>query len=434
MIQNAFVLKGTICCSADAKHLTVAEDSYAVCENGISRGIFSRLPEAYQNLPCHDYTGKLILPGLIDLHVHAPQYSFRGIGMDLELIDWLNTHTFPEEGKYAELSYAGRAYDIFTRHLVNSATTRACIFATTHVPATLLLMEQLERSGLCGYVGKVNMDRNVPDVLRETAEEAAVSTQQWIQESTERFQNIRPILTPRFIPACSDRLMAVLSDLQREYHLPLQSHLSENLSEIQWVRELSPESRFYGDAYERFGLFGGACPTIMAHCVHSAEAEIQLMKEQGVFIAHCPESNMNLASGVAPVRRYLEEGIHVGLGSDVAAGTGLSMFRAMANAIQCSKLRWRLLDQSLPPLSVEEVFYLATKGGGAFFGKVGSLEAGYEFDAVVLDDAALETPLELSPRERLERLIYLEQDGMTRAKYVRGRQLFDCTQNTDQSQ
>lgn len=427
MIENAFVLKGTICCSTDARHLFVAENGYVVCENGVSKGIFSQLPEPYQKLPCHDYTGKLILPGLIDLHVHASQYSFRGTGMDLELIDWLNTHTFPEEGKYAELSYADKAYDIFTRHLVNSATTRACMFATTHVPATLLLMEQLERSGMCGYVGKVNMDRNIPDVLRESAEEAAASTEQWIQESVKRFQNVRPILTPRFIPACSDRMMEVLSDLQRRYRLPVQSHLSENLSEIQWVKELSPESRFYGDAYARFGLFGGDCPTIMAHCVHSDEAEMQMMKEQGVFIAHCPQSNSNLSSGVAPVRRYLEEGIHVGLGSDVAAGAGLSMFRAMADAIQCSKLRWRLMDQSLPPLTVEEAFYLATKGGGAFFGKVGSLEAGFEFDAVVLDDSVLETPLELSPRERLERLIYLEQEGMTKAKYVRGRQLFDRT-------
>lgn len=149
-----------------------------------------------------------------------------------------------------------------------------------------------------------------------------------------------------------------------------------------------------------------------------------MMKEQGVFIAHCPESNANLSSGIAPVRAYLDMGMKIGIGSDIAAGSSLSMFRAMAMAVQCSKLRWRLADQALPPLCIEEAFYLATRGGGEFFGKVGSFEKGFEFDAVVLDDSSIRSPRKLSVRERLERLVYLAEGKNLAAKFVKGKKIF----------
>ena len=148
------------------------------------------------------------------------------------------------------------------------------------------------------------------------------------------------------------------------------------------------------------------------------------MKERGVYIAHCPQSNENLASGIAPVRAYLEQGMHVGLGSDVAGGAHMSIFRAMADAIQMSKLRWRLVDQSQKPLTVPEVFYLGTKGGGSFFGKVGSFESGYEMDAVVIDDSIYRHPQRLSVEERAERLIYLHDGSPVLHKFVAGKQLF----------
>ena len=148
------------------------------------------------------------------------------------------------------------------------------------------------------------------------------------------------------------------------------------------------------------------------------------MKENGVFIAHCPESNMNLASGVAPVRSFLEEGLHVGLGSDLAGGSTENIFTAMAHAIQASKLRWRLQDDSLKPLTAPEAFHMATKGGGEFFGKVGSFEAGYEMDAVVLDDSRLAHPQDMTVQQRLERMIYFSDDREVYAKYVAGEKLF----------
>lgn len=423
--MKRFSIKGHICYSEDPQHIRIIEDGYAVCANGKSLGVWKELPDAMKDLPCHDYSGRLVIPGLIDLHVHAPQYPFRGLGMDLELMDWLNTHTFPEEQKYGDTDYAEKAYTIFVEDLLKSATTRACVFGTLHREATILLMKKMEDAGLSGYVGKVNMDRNSPEGLCEkSARQSVQETERWIEES-EDFQNVKPILTPRFIPTCSDELMDRLADLQKKYQLPVQSHLSENLGEIELVAELCPEARFYGDAYNMHGLFGNDCPTIMAHCVHSGEEEIRMMKEQGVFIAHCPESNANLSSGIAPVRTFLNRKMKVGLGTDVAAGSSLSMFHAMEMAIQCSKLRWRLADQTLAPLTVEEAFYLATKGGGEFFGRVGSLEEGYEFDAVVIDDSSAGHPGNLSPGERLERLIYLMQDQWITAKYVKGNQVLD---------
>lgn len=421
-MKRTFALKGNVIYTPTCEQLELRPGSYLVCEDGVVAGVFDSLPEHYWGLPMEDFGEKLILPGLIDLHVHASQYAYRGLGMDMELLDWLEHNAFPEESHFSDPDYARRAYEIFTEQLRNSATTRACIFATIHRAATLMLMEQLEQAGLPCFVGKVNMDRNSPDILCETTEESLSETHRWLEESSG-FQLVRPILTPRFTPSCTDELMDGLGELQRAFGTAMQSHLSENRSEIQWVSELCPDTRFYGESYARFGLFGAGCPTVMAHCVWSGEEERRLMKENGVFIAHCPQSNMNVSSGIAPVRTFLREGQRVGLGSDVAGGAHLSIFRAMTDAIQCSKLRWRLVNQDDPALTIAEALYLATKGGGAFFGKVGSFEPGYEFDAIVMDDANLPTTRACTLAERLERVVYLS-DGRPFAKYAAGKRLF----------
>ena len=422
--MKTFVIKGNLCFSRSMDELVLMEHNYLVVEDGCVAGVFRALPEQYAQLPVLDYEDRLVLPGMTDLHIHAPQFAFRGLGMDMELLEWLNTYTFPEESKYQDLEYAHRAYASFTEHLLRSTTTRAAVFATIHVPATLHLMELLESSGLRTYVGKVNMNRNCPAYLREISTNQAIrDTESWVLQSRERFVRTKPILTPRFIPSCTDDLMYALSRLRAKYDLPVQSHLSENLGEIDWVRELCPRSKFYGDAYDQFGMFGGGYPCIMAHCVHSSEAEQELMLKRGVYIAHSPESNMNLASGVAPVNQFIDRGLHVGLATDVAGGSHESMLKAMMHAIQASKLRWRLLDQNVKPLSFERAFYLATMGGGQFFGKVGSFLDGYELDAVVLDDESLEHPQQLSPRARLERMVYLADERNICAKFVSGRKI-----------
>ena len=424
MLTDTFALKGTICYSISPQELSVTPNSYLICSQGKCAGIFPVLPEKYRGIPCTDYKDDLIIPGLTDLHVHAPQYTVRASGMDLELLDWLNTYAFPQEARYENLEFARSAYSIFAEDMKKSPNTRACIFGTLHVPATELLMELMDKTGLKTMIGKVNMDRNGSPILQETSAEAsAQATVTWIEDTLNRFENTMPILTPRFTPACTDQLMAKLSQIQKKYHLPMQSHLSENFGEIEWVKELCPGTHFYGEAYHQFQLFGGDCPTIMAHCVHSSEEELALMKKQGVYVAHCPQSNTNLSSGIAPARHYLEAGLHIGLGSDIAGGTSLSILRAMADAIQVSKLYWRLVDSSAKPLTLEEAFYLGTEGGGSFFGKVGSFREGYEFDAVILNSSTIPTPLSLSPKDRLERLVYLSDDRNITGKYVSGRKI-----------
>ena len=425
--MSDFVLKGNICFSKSKDEL-VCVNGYLVCSNGVSKGVFEDLPLEYKDYKLYDYSNCLIIPGLIDLHIHAPQYAYRGLGMDYELLDWLKYEAFKEESKYEDLAYAKDAYKIFVEELKNSATTRLSIFASRHVEATIELMNQLEESGLISYVGKVNMDRDAPSPLVET--NSYEDTRRWLNETLGKYKNTKPIITPRFIPSCSDELMYKLGDLIEEYNVPLQSHLSENLGEIELVKKLCPNSKYYGDAYNEYGLFGkknNKCyKTLMAHCVYSSDCEIKLMKDNGVYIVHCPSSNMNVSSGIAPIRKYLDLDMNMGLGSDVAGGTSESMFQTITKTIEVSKLYWRIIDQNYKALSFKEAFYLATLKGGEFFGKVGSFKSGFEFDAIVLDDSILKTTLDLSIEERLERAIYLSLDikGGIKHKFVKGEMLF----------
>lgn len=422
MNTTSFVLHGNICYNTDPQTLLCKENAYVVCVDGVSAGVYETLPEQYAPLPQIDCGDNIILPGMIDIHLHAPQYAFRGLGMDLELLDWLNTHAFPEETRYADTDYADTAYRIFADDLRRSATTRAVVFGTIHAPATGILMDRLEETGLVTYVGKVNMDRNSPDDLLETTQSSIATTRRWIEATMRRYQHTRPIITPRFTPTVTDVLMAELGQLVGEYELPVQSHLSENVAEVAWVRTLCPGSTCYAETYHRYGLLGPR--TIMAHCIYSTAEEISLLQQTGTYIAHCPQSNAMHASGIAPIRRYLDMGMHVGLGTDIAGGANLSMFRCMADAIAVSNLRWRLVDQTLSPLTASEALYLATLGGGSFWGKVGSLAQGYAFDALVVDDARIQSARTLTLRERVERYIYLaEESGHLVHKYVDGREI-----------
>ncbi|OOB78493.1 MAG: guanine deaminase [Epulopiscium sp. Nuni2H_MBin003] len=415
-----FALKGNICHTPDKK-IEIYENSYLIVKDTKVVGIFEDIPQQFKDIEVKDYGKNLILPGLTDLHVHAPQYTFAGLGMDLELLDWLNTHTFVEEANYSNLEYANKAYEIFTNDLKYSATTRACIFATLHTPATKVLMDKLEQTGLITFVGKVNMDRNSPDTLIEETNESIEETTKWLELIDGKYKYTKPILTPRFIPSCTDELMTKLKEIRDKYDLPVQSHLSENPSEIEWVKELCPTSSSYADAYRQFGMLSGS---IMAHCVHSDEDEQQMLKEQNVFVAHSPQSNIGLSSGIAPVRQMLDKDINVGLASDVAGGYSISIFKAMADAIQVSKLRWRLINSDEKALSIAEAFYLGTKGGGAFFGKVGSFEEDYDADILVIDDAKLNVIREFTVSQRIERLIYMSEVVDIKSKYVAGRCIF----------
>lgn len=425
MTERSFVLHGDIADSAGPDRIRCRENSFLVCEEGICRGVFDRIPERYAGLPLVEESGHLIVPGLYDLHLHAPQYAFRGMGMDLTLLKWLDTYAFPEESHYADPEYASRAYDMFIAGLVHSPTARACIFGTIHTDSCLLLMDKMEKAGLRGYVGKVNMDRNSPSYYREESpQESVLETIRFITEARERFDGVRPIITPRFTPSCTDALRRMLGLTAREYGIGVQSHLSETEEECAWVRSLCPQAGHYIDTYLDTGLLPADQPAVMAHCVYSDEYELSVMKERHVFAAHCPQCNMNIASGIAPVRRWLEMGVPAGLGTDIAGGATLSLFRTMLEAMQVSRLLYRLKDESLKPLTTEEAFYLGTRGGGAFFGKCGAFEDGYMFDALVLDESSMPWPGELDLHQRLERYIALSTCADLLHKYVDGRKLF----------
>ena len=429
--MKSFVIKGNICQTINPTSLDLHENAYVVCVDGVSKGVFDVLPDSFLDLPLFDYGDSLIFPGMVDLHVHAPQYAFRGMCMDLELMDWLNRYTFPEEEKYEDLEYAEKAYGMFVNAMKRGATTRSCIFATRHRYATELLMRLMEESGLVSYVGKVNMDREASEALtEESAEISAFTTFGWINATKDKFKNTKPILTPRFIPCCTDKLMEELREIQMAYGIPVQSHLSESPGEIDFVKFLRPNNAFYGDSYNEYDLFGKNddintdVKTVMAHCVWSSDDEVELMRRNGVYVAHCPASNMNLTSGIAPIRKYMDLGLNIGLGSDVAGGHSDSIFRAITDAIQVSKMYFRLVNEKYKPLVFSETFYLATKGGGSFFGKVGSFEAGYELDAVVMDDSVLPHPQSLNLAERMERAVYLGLDTKNiTAKFVAGNKI-----------
>ncbi len=421
--MKSFIIKGDICYSSDKDEIKTFPSSYAVCVDGVSAGVYDKIPNEYASLPVIDFSGKLVIPGMTDLHIHAPQFAFRGMHVDVQLMEWLTKHAFPEETKFASIEYAEKAYGIFAETIRKSATTRACVFGSAHTDATELLMKKLSDCGIGAYVGRVNMDINAPDGLREkSASFSASETVKWIEDTLDKYDKVHPILTPRFIPSCSRELLGMLNEIAEKYRIPTQSHLSENLDEVRIVNEAFPECETYGDVYDKYGMFGTNSKTIMAHCVYSPDKEVEKMKTNGVFIAHCPASNTNLVSGIAPVRKYIELGMKMGLASDVAGGHTESMFHAIIDTIQVSNLYTCYIDNTKKQLRFSEAFYYATKGGGEFFGKVGSLEKGYDFDAIVLDDSALPHPQSLDVRERLERSVYLGLDdrGGICGKFVCG--------------
>ena len=427
MLMKKQVYKAHVIYTKEKDRFEVMENGYvAVDADGRVSGVASNL----SSLDCEDaevtdFGDRLLIPAMNDLHVHAPQYRNQGIAMDLELLPWLQKYTFPEEMKYADLGYAERMYRRFVRDLWRFGTMRACVFATIHTESTLLLMRLFQEAGMGALVGKVAMNRNCPEGLSESVEEMVRGYESIIGELNGAL--VRPIITPRFIPSCTPEMLHACGELAAKYQLPVQSHLSENKDEIALVQLLEEESSCYGDAYDHYGLFGQT-PTVMAHCVWTEGEELELMKRRGVMVAHCPTSNFNVASGMAPIRKFLDEGLQVGLGSDISGGHDLSIFRMMVYAIQVSKIHYqRQREQSSSGskarfITLSEAFWLATKSAGSFFGRVGTFEPGYAFDALVIDDSDLNHD-HYSLLERLERYIYLGDDRQIMHRFCQGKEI-----------
>ncbi len=459
------IFKGNFLYTPALGELTVREGEYLVVEGEKCAGFYRALPQEYAGQPVTDFGRALVLPAFCDLHLHAPQMVNRGVGYDQELLPWLETYTFPVEARYGDTDFAEAAWKRFLNRMWANGTLRFSAFATIHKEAAWRLMELTERAGLSALIGKVNMDRNAPDSLREDTDASLADTEELICRSRAELKHVEYILTPRFVPSTTARLMDGLGRLGERYELPVQSHLSENRSEIAWVGQLHPECASYTEVYRDYGLLRRGC-TIMAHAVHLTGREEAILREEGVTLAHCAQSNTNLSSGVMPLRRSLSEGLRCCVASDVAGGhailreegvtlahcaqsnTNLSsgvmpLRRSLSEGLRCcvasdvagghaaamnrhvaatvglSKLR--ALDHPEERLlSLPEALYLATKGPGEFFGKVGSFEPGYDFDALVVDVDELDGRLPRTPFEKLEQFLYDGDDRDILARYSRG--------------
>ena len=410
-------LKGNIIEALSPDILGIHPNSFLALEDGMVVGIYPEIPENMREAEVADFGDALILQSFADMHLHGPQYEFTGTGMDRPLLEWLDTYAFPTEARYKDPAYAREKYRALAHDLIQNGTTRVAMFSSLHTDTTLILMEELEKAGVTGYVGKVNMDRNAPSFLCETTEESKKETLRWLDQC-RRFTNIQPILTPRFAPSCSPELMDFLGKLKKERDLPVQSHLSENTGEIALVSQLFPDCGQYWEVYDKYGLFDRK--TLMAHCVHSDVRERAAMHMRGVHPVHCASSNNSLMSGISPVADMLRERQNVCLGSDVAGGTTLSMLRTMANSITAAKDRGSLMQKDSQAISIEQTYFMATGAGQRFLGLGIGFPEGESLHAIVLDDTSLPRLPNMTLRDRLLRAVYRLDDRHIRAVYSEG--------------
>lgn len=427
--------------------LLAFDDQGRIVELGPAEELLPR----FATHPVEDLRPCCILPGLVDLHVHLPQHE--AVAMDgLELLPWLETFIFPAEARFADAEVARAAAARFFEALLFRGTTTAVVYSTVHEAATHAAFEEAERLGLRVVMGKVMMDRHAPEALQETTEASLAASERLCETWHGRDGGrLAYAFTPRFALTCSPELMRGVAELAGRSGAYLQTHISENLQELDWVRELFPEAASYTDVYRRMGLLGPR--TLLAHGIHLFREERAVLRDAGAHLVHCPRSNAFLASGIMPLRRWLDEGLSVGLGTDVGAGPSLSMWAETAFACTASKLRWaerrnmaaRLRLQGVldprsrgevirvlglysdAPVTPVEAFHLATLGGARALGlaeRIGSLEVGKEADLVVVDPRVVDPAPERPPEpgeQLLSRLLYREHPGMVRRTYVRGR-------------
>ena len=412
------IIKGNIISAPKFGEIEIFENGYIVIKDDKIISLSKELKEEYKNEEIIDYGNKLIFQSFSDMHLHAPQYPMLGMGYDLELLDWLKTYTFLNEAKFKDTSYARIIYKKLANELIKNGTTKVAMFSSLHKDSTLILMDELEKAGVIGYVGKVNMDRNGGIDLEEKTDDSINDTIDWLNKSN--FNNIKPIITPRFIPSCTPKLLKELGKIAKEKDLPIQSHLSENVNEINWVKKLENVNEYY-EAYQKYDLWNNK--TLMAHCVHSNEKEIKALKDNGVYVVHCAASNNNLISGFAKIRDLLNNGVKVVLGSDIAGGDKLSMFDNVVETIKVSK-SVDITRNEKEFLSVEEAFYLATSASSEFFNEKPGFAIGNKFSAIILDDSSLINTLSLSIKERFERMFYLRQDDAIKAVYSNSKLIY----------
>lgn len=365
----------------------------------------------------------LLSPGFIDTHLHAPQLEMIG-SYGGHLLEWLNRYTFPTEAKFSDPEHAARVATALYDELLRNGTLCALIFSTIHARATDIFFEEAERRGFRGIIGKTMMDRNAPEFLLEKAQDSYDESRALLQKWHGRGL-LRYAITPRFAPTSTPELLEFAGELKREFpDAWVHTHISENPSEVAWVHDLFPEAE-YADVYDEYGLLGPK--TVLAHGVHLTSEELDLLSRRGARIAHCPNSNLFLGSGLFHLHQVLEAGVIVGLGSDIGAGTTPSMFNAMADAYKVQQVQ----GISLSPF---HLWYLATLGGAralSLESETGSLEVGKSADMIALDLratplVALRSQRATSLEDLLAGLIFMGDDRAVKQAWIAGRSVWSA--------
>ena len=370
-----------------------------------------------------DFAGNLIVPGFVDCHIHSAQVDIIA-SYGAQLLDWLERYTFPAEMKFGDAAHAAEAAEFFLDELLRNGITTASVFATIHPQSVDAFFAAAQARRMRMLAGKVMMDRNCPEGLRDDVAQGEVE----ISALIERWHGKGRLgysLTPRFAPTSSREQLALAAQLYDEYpDLHLQTHLAENRDEVRWVGELFPEAGSYTDVYCRANLM--VPRSVFAHCVHMSDADFAAMAAGGGAAAFCPTSNLFVGSGLFDLRRARAAGVKVGIGTDVGGGTSYSILHTLGEAYKVLQLQ----RVSLAPL---EAFHLATLGGAAALGLdryIGNFETGKEADFVVLDPAATpvlarRTALASGIEDQLFALMILGDDRAVRATYVLGEPAYE---------
>ncbi|CAG9176471.1 guanine deaminase [Cupriavidus pampae] len=372
-----------------------------------------------------DYRGKLIVPGFIDTHIHYPQTDIIA-SPSPGLLHWLDTYTFPEERRFAEPAYARAVAEFFTDELLRNGTTSALVWSTVHATSADALFAASEARNLRMITGKVMMDRNCPEFLRDTAETGARDSADLMSKWHNKGR-LAYAITPRFAPTSTEAQLAACGELARAYpDAFIQTHVAENRDEVKWVAELFPDARSYLDVYDRYGLLRPGA--FYGHAIYLDPDDRRRLADSGAAVAHCPTSNLFLGSGFYDFHQSDAHRLNVTLATDVGGGTSFSMFRTMNAAHKVARMGGY-------HLTALRMFYLATRAAADALGwadRIGSFEAGCEADFVVLDPDA--TPLisrRSSRSETLEEQLFafamLGDDRVIEDVYVMGQAVGERT-------
>lgn len=448
MDQYMQLFQGTAFSSQSSKEIQILKDYlFAINAEGMIEKVvapvdaeYHPLLEAYQGKSnFHRLAeGQYLLPGFIDLHVHAPQWAQSGTALDIPLYDWLNMYTFPLESKFADLDFAEKVYDDLVSTLLANGTTTVLYFATVHKEASLLLAELCAKKGQRGLVGKVVMDDPAqnPEYYRDAdTHSALVDTEEFILAVRELAKTVKqgvyPVVTPRFIPSCTNEALEGLGKLAAKYDAYVQSHCSESDWAHGYVRDRFDKNDAF--ALHDFGLLREK--SVMAHCNFLDEPDADLFAETGTAIAHCPVSNAYFANSVIPVAHFHAKGIDIGLGTDISGGFSPSLFDNVRQAVISSRMLEDGVDPSLPAhergvpdsrITIDEAFYLATAGGGESLSlPIGRLQQNYAWDVQIIDTKLPSAKLPIFDENEdlhgiFEKIMYLARPENIREVWVQG--------------